>query len=41
MSEYGMRRMNFVSRNTENGANTPGRIIAQLVLRMPSHLLTR
>ena len=41
ISDAGMRRMNFVSRNTENGANAPGRMIAHRVLRMPSQSLTR
>ena len=33
--------MNLVSRNTEKGANIPGKIIAQRVLRIPSQSLTR
>ena len=41
ISDTGMRRMNFVSRNTENGANAPGSRMAHLVFRMPSQSDTR
>ena len=41
MREAGMRRMDFVSRNTENGANMPGKMMAQRVFRIPSQSLTR
>ena len=41
MSEYGILRMNLVSRNTEKGAKAPGRTMAQRVLRMCSHWETR
>ena len=41
ISATGMRRMNFVSRNTENGAKIPGRMMAQRVFRRPSQSLTR
>ena len=36
-----MRRMDLVSRNTENGANMPGKMMAQRVFRIPSQSLTR
>ena len=41
ISEAGIRRMDLVSRNTENGANAPGRMIAQRVLRSPRKSETR
>ena len=41
ISETGMRRMDFVSRNTENGANAPGRMIAHRVLSSPRKSDTR
>ena len=41
ISEYGMRRMNFVRRNTENGAKAPGRMMAQRVFSVPSFSATR
>ena len=41
MTAMGMRRMNLVSRKTENGANAPGRKIAHRVLRIFSQSLTR
>ena len=41
ISEAGIRRMDLVSRNTENGANAPGRMIAQRVLSSPRKSETR
>ena len=41
MSDRGILRMNFVSRNTENGANTPGRMMAHRVFRIPNQSDTR
>ena len=41
MREPGMRRMDLVSRNTENGAKAPGKMMDQRVPSSPSQSLTR
>ena len=41
ISDEGIRRMDFVSRNTEKGANMPGKIMAHRVSSRPSQSLTR
>ena len=41
MSTEGIRRMNFVSRNTEKGAKAPGKITAHLEPKIPVHSATR
>ena len=41
ISDFGIRLIYFVSRNTLNVEKIPGSMIAALVFKIPSHLLTR